>query len=79
MIIRTGLTPLNIQQNTHEKIDSNLSTHKKTDTSTISSNSEIIDNSQKTQDIKEQIENGNYEINNQKTADKMAQDLLLES
>ncbi len=42
-------------------------------------NSEDVDKSNQVETIKQQVDDGSYKIDTQKTADKMAQDLLLES
>ncbi|MDE6885929.1 MAG: flagellar biosynthesis anti-sigma factor FlgM [Helicobacteraceae bacterium] len=86
MIVRSGPFPsssINTQQNqkADKKDVQNIKEDKVNETSSSTDNvnyADEIDNSQKVQNIKEQIDNGTYKIDINKSADKMAQDLLLE-
>lgn len=85
MIIRTGDLPSAL--NTQNKQQSNNidDTKKENSAASIASaansigDASEVDNSKKVEEIKKQIDDGTYEVDVNKTADKMAQDLLLES
>lgn len=73
MIVRNSPFPSQMQNAQNAQNTQNP----KVDSADISTN-KLSQNEQKVSDIKEQIDNGTYKIDINKTADKMAQDLLLD-
>lgn len=73
MIVRNSPFPSQMQNAQNAQNTQNS----KVDSADISTN-KLSQNEQKISDIKEQIDNGTYKIDINKTADKMAQDLLLD-
>lgn len=73
MIVRNSPFPSQMQNAQNAQNTQNP----KVDSADISTN-KLSQNEQKISDIKEQIDNGTYKIDINKTADKMAQDLLLD-
>lgn len=73
MIVRNSPFPPQMQNAQNAQNTQNP----KVDSADISTN-KLSQNEQKVSDIKEQIDNGTYKIDINKTADKMAQDLLLD-
>ncbi|RAX54372.1 flagellar biosynthesis anti-sigma factor FlgM [Helicobacter sp. 16-1353] len=83
MIIRTGGLPSTLTTHTQQSQPNDTNTKKQDSTTNISSaanvveNANGIDNTKKVEDIKKQIDDGTYKVDVEKSADKMAQDLLL--
>lgn len=76
MIVRNSPFPSQMQsaQNTQNPQNPKVADSTKDDVSPT----KLSENEQKVSAIKEQIDNGAYKIDINKTADKMAQDLLLD-
>ncbi len=73
---KDGISINNTKENLQDsKTNSNSISNVSTAANTI--NSEEIDNSNKIENIKAQIDDGNYDIDIKKTSERMAQDLLV--
>lgn len=74
MIVRNSPFPSQMQatQNSHQQNQKVQDSAKEETLPT-----DLNENEQKVSDIKQQVDNGTYKIDINKTADKMAQDLLL--
>lgn len=78
MIIRnTPFYNANIQQNQQNNAPANQ-VEKQEAGESLATNAPINEGENKVDNIKSQVENGTYKIDINKTADKMAQDLLLD-
>lgn len=79
MIVRNSPFPSQVNQ-VNLPSDNKISNDKKevAPTSTQDSQTKAVAQGDKVDNIKQQIDNGTYKIDINKTADKMAQDLLLD-
>lgn len=80
MIIRTGDLPTALNPQNRNQTNETINETKQDSTNIASASNTIkneLDNSKKVEEIKEKVNDGSYKIDIKKTADKMAQDLLL--
>lgn len=76
MIVRNSPFPSQMSATQNAQNTQNQKVQDSQKEETLATN--LSENEQKVNEIKEQIDNGTYKIDINKTADKMAQDLLLD-